>query len=103
MEAKDIMNARISFRNVSPAVIQAMLGLEKQVSKSGLDSKLLDLVRMRASQINLRRGGTIWVPRRPRRTPLRRGRTICRACRPPTSRPRSSTRTAMKPSSTRSG
>jgi len=29
-----------------------MLGLERQVSKGGLDSKLLDLVRMRASQIN---------------------------------------------------
>src|SRR5207253_9177257 len=29
-----------------------MLGLERQVQKAGLDSKLLDLVRMRASQIN---------------------------------------------------
>jgi AhpD family alkylhydroperoxidase len=46
------MKARINFRNVNPAIIQAMLGLEKQVSKSRLDSRLLDLVRMRASQIN---------------------------------------------------
>lgn len=46
------MNARINLMNVNPGVLQAMLGLEKQVSKSGLDSKLLDLVRMRASQIN---------------------------------------------------
>jgi AhpD family alkylhydroperoxidase len=38
--------------NVNPGIIQAMLGLEKQVSKAGLDSTLLDLVRMRASQIN---------------------------------------------------
>ena len=38
--------------NVNPGIIHAMLGLEKQVSKGGLDSKLLDLVRMRASQIN---------------------------------------------------
>jgi len=46
------MKPRISLMNVSPGIIHAMLGLEKQVSKSGLDSKLLDLVRMRASQIN---------------------------------------------------
>ena len=46
------MKARINVMNVNPAIIQAMLGLEKQVSKSGLDSKLLDLVRMRASQVN---------------------------------------------------
>jgi AhpD family alkylhydroperoxidase len=38
--------------NVNPDIIHAMLGLEKQVSKGGLDNKLLDLVRMRASQIN---------------------------------------------------
>jgi AhpD family alkylhydroperoxidase len=38
--------------NVNPGIIQAMLGLEKQVSNAGLDHKLLDLVRMRASQIN---------------------------------------------------
>ena len=52
MEAKDIMNARINLMNVNPGILHAMLDLEKQVSKSGLDSKLLDLVRMRASQIN---------------------------------------------------
>ena len=36
----------------NPGVIQAMLGLERQVQKAGLDTALLDLVRMRASQIN---------------------------------------------------
>ena len=46
------MKARINLMNVNPGIIQAMLGLEKQVSKAGLDTKLLDLVRMRASQIN---------------------------------------------------
>jgi AhpD family alkylhydroperoxidase len=51
MEAKD-MKPRISLMNVNPGIMHAMLGLEKQVSKGGLDSKLLDLVRMRASQIN---------------------------------------------------
>jgi AhpD family alkylhydroperoxidase len=38
--------------HVNPGVIHAMLGLERQVRQAGLDSKLLDLVRMRASQIN---------------------------------------------------
>ena len=46
------MQARIDLMHVNPGVVQAMLGLEKQVRKAGLDSKLLDLVRMRASQIN---------------------------------------------------
>ena len=46
------MKARIDLMHVNPGVIQAMLGLERQVQKAGLDSKLLDLVRMRASQIN---------------------------------------------------
>ena len=46
------MKARIDPKNVPPAIIQAMLGLERQVRQAGFDSKLLDLVRMRASQIN---------------------------------------------------
>jgi AhpD family alkylhydroperoxidase len=52
VEAIIIMNARIDLRKVNPGIIQAMLGLEKQVSKAGLDYKLLELVRMRASKIN---------------------------------------------------
>ena len=46
------MKARIDLMQVNPGVIQAMLGLERQVRKAGLDHALLDLVRMRASQIN---------------------------------------------------
>ncbi len=46
------MKPRINLMNVSPGIVHAMLGLEKQVTKAGLDSRLLDLVRMRASQIN---------------------------------------------------
>ena len=38
--------------NINPGVMQAMLGLERQVRRAGLDHRLLDLVRMRASQIN---------------------------------------------------
>src|SRR3954451_11354604 len=52
MEAKDIMKSRINVMTVNPAIVHAMLGLEKQVSKGGLDNTLLNLVRMRASQIN---------------------------------------------------
>src|ERR1700704_136005 len=46
------MNARIDLMHVTPGIIQAMLGLERQVRQAGFDHKLLDLVRMRASQIN---------------------------------------------------
>ena len=46
------MHARIDLMHVTPGVIQAMLGLERQVRQAGFDHRLLDLVRMRASQIN---------------------------------------------------
>src|SRR6187431_147075 len=46
------MQARIDLMHVNPGVMQAMLGLERQVRRAGLDHRLLDLVRMRASQIN---------------------------------------------------
>jgi len=52
VEGKDIMKARIDLMHVTPGVIHAMLGLERQVQKAGLDTTLLHLVRMRASQIN---------------------------------------------------
>jgi len=43
---------RISYKEVAPAVYQAMLGLERCVAESGLEQSLLELVRTRASQIN---------------------------------------------------
>jgi AhpD family alkylhydroperoxidase len=46
------MDARIDVMKVSPGVVQAMLGLERQVRQAGLERGLIDLVRMRASQIN---------------------------------------------------
>ena len=46
------MNARIDPNHVNPGIVQAMLGLERQVGKAGFDHKLLNLVRLRASQIN---------------------------------------------------
>jgi AhpD family alkylhydroperoxidase len=46
------MKARIDSTQITPDVMQAMLGLERQVRQGGLDNTLLDLVKMRASQIN---------------------------------------------------
>ena len=43
---------RIDFRSVQPEAVQAMLGLEATVARSGLEPELLDLVKMRASQLN---------------------------------------------------
>jgi AhpD family alkylhydroperoxidase len=44
------MKARI--QRVPPRAMQAMLGLQKYVNDSGLEASLLELVKMRASQIN---------------------------------------------------
>jgi AhpD family alkylhydroperoxidase len=52
VEAKNTMKARIDLMHVNPGVIHAMLGLERQVRQAGFDPRLIDLVRMRASQIN---------------------------------------------------
>lgn len=46
------MEPRMDFYKASPAALQAMLGLEKQVEKSGIEKPLAHLVRLRASQIN---------------------------------------------------
>lgn len=46
------MNQRIHFQNVAPEALQAIYGLEKYLRKSGLERALLDLVKLRASQLN---------------------------------------------------
>ena len=43
---------RLNYRSVLPEALQAMGGLEKTVSQSGLEPELLELVKMRASQLN---------------------------------------------------
>ncbi len=43
---------RIIYTKIAPEGIQAFASLERYLRESGLDSKLLDLVRLRASQIN---------------------------------------------------
>ena len=46
------MKPRISLANVSPEAIKTVLGLEKYLRGCGLEERLLDLVKLRASQIN---------------------------------------------------
>jgi AhpD family alkylhydroperoxidase len=46
------MDIRLDPRKAAPDVYQAMLTLESAVRATGLDRNLLDLIRLRASQIN---------------------------------------------------
>lgn len=46
------MEARLDFKNVSPDAYKAMLGLENTVNVGALEASLLDLIRLRASQVN---------------------------------------------------
>jgi AhpD family alkylhydroperoxidase len=46
------MEPRLNLEKVAPGVIRAMLRLESEVRATGLETGLLDLVRLRASQIN---------------------------------------------------
>src|SRR5215469_9639310 len=46
------MQPRIDYRKLAQQPLQSMLALEKYISESGLDHKLIHLVKMRASQIN---------------------------------------------------
>ena len=46
------MEERLRYAQASPDAFKAMLNTEQQVRRSGLESSLLELVKMRASQIN---------------------------------------------------
>ncbi len=46
------MSGRINWYKLSPAAYEAMLGLEQALEKSGLELSLLELLRLRASQLN---------------------------------------------------
>lgn len=46
------MQPRIEYRNLQPGGYRAMLGLENYLSTCSLEKKLLDLIRLRVSQIN---------------------------------------------------
>jgi AhpD family alkylhydroperoxidase len=46
------MSQRLDYKNASPEAFRAMLGMEQQIHKSGLEESLLELVKSRASQLN---------------------------------------------------
>jgi AhpD family alkylhydroperoxidase len=46
------MQARLDYQKASPNVVKAMMGLEAAIHRTGLEAGLLELVKMRASQIN---------------------------------------------------
>jgi AhpD family alkylhydroperoxidase len=46
------MEGRLDFKKISPDTYKAMLCLAKTVNASGMEASLLELVRLRASQIN---------------------------------------------------
>jgi AhpD family alkylhydroperoxidase len=46
------MNTRLDFYKASPEAIKAMTALEQRIGKSALEKPLIELVRLRASQIN---------------------------------------------------
>lgn len=46
------MKSRLDYKRISPEAIKAMLGVEKYVDECALEPTLLDLARLRASQIN---------------------------------------------------
>lgn len=46
------LSARIDYRKVSPEAMRAMAGLERFVQASGLESRLVELVKLRASYLN---------------------------------------------------
>jgi AhpD family alkylhydroperoxidase len=46
------MNSRLEYNKVSPHAIQAMYGLEKFVRESALEPELIELIKVRTSQIN---------------------------------------------------
>ena len=46
------MEPRLQYSSLEPALMKAMIFLEQAVQKSGIDRALLELVKLRASQIN---------------------------------------------------
>src|SRR5690349_24728980 len=46
------MSQRASYKDAAPGVYRAMLGLHQYLEGCGVDKRLLDLVYLRASQIN---------------------------------------------------
>jgi alkylhydroperoxidase family enzyme len=49
---EEIMEPRLNAYEAAPDAIRALLTLEAAVKKLGIDARLLDLIKLRASQIN---------------------------------------------------
>jgi AhpD family alkylhydroperoxidase len=49
---ENTMNTRIEWAKHAPDAYKAMVGLEQALAKCGLENSLLELVRLRASQLN---------------------------------------------------
>jgi AhpD family alkylhydroperoxidase len=47
-----IMQKRVTINEVEPNAYKAMLGLETYIHRTGIDHKLLHLIKIRASQVN---------------------------------------------------
>lgn len=47
-----IMKSRIEYARVAPGAVEAMRALEKYVHTCGIDPKMLELIKIRASQLN---------------------------------------------------
>ncbi len=46
------MNSRIDYYKTSPDTVKALVNLDNVINKSGLEKSLLEIVKLRASQIN---------------------------------------------------
>jgi AhpD family alkylhydroperoxidase len=46
------MEPRLNFFKSGPEAMKAMAGLDQQIARSGLEKSLVELVRLRASQLN---------------------------------------------------
>ena len=46
------MSARLDYFSVEPQLVKAMAGLSQKIAEAGLEHSLLELVKLRASQIN---------------------------------------------------
>lgn len=51
-ETAEPMKSRIEYREMAPGAIKGMLDMAKYVRSSGLDNGLVELIEIRASQIN---------------------------------------------------
>ncbi|MGH9412692.1 MAG: carboxymuconolactone decarboxylase family protein [Terriglobales bacterium] len=52
VEAEEAPEQRLDYGAAAPGGVQAILGLQKYVNECGIDPRLLELVKLRCSQIN---------------------------------------------------